>query len=191
METEAKNTTVILEDKLLTVKEAAEFIKESPGVVRNWLRELKALIPIVIGENGYRYFPSEGLQMLAQVKELRNDKQMSLKQIEDELSNPTVTSTSSVNDDTDKILHELTSLKEALELQKNFNQVLVQQIKKQQNQMESQNKQISDQKQYIAKLEYNSRQATLELQREEEEYRKELQLRKHKKINFLKFLSYR
>lgn len=187
---QVKEASVIVEDKLMTVKEAAEFINESPGVLRNWLRELKSLIPIVIGENGYRYFHQDGLQMLVQVKEMRNAKQMSLKQIEDELTNPPITSHSSENDATEKILYDLESLKKDLELQKNFNQVLVQQIKKQQEQMDIQITKIQEQQAYIAKLEYTSQQALIEDQREEE-YRNVIKQQKQKRTNFLRFLSYR
>jgi predicted transcriptional regulator len=54
----AENLTENLEEVRLTVKEAAKYVNESPGVVRNWMRELKTCIHIVQGENGYNYFIS-------------------------------------------------------------------------------------------------------------------------------------
>jgi hypothetical protein len=50
-----------LEGMRLTVKEAAKQVNESPGVIRNWLRELKAYIPTIQGENGYHYFNKPAL----------------------------------------------------------------------------------------------------------------------------------
>jgi len=133
----------IKEEKLLSVKEAAEYIEEGPGVVRNWLRELKTLIPVVIGENGYRYFDQKSLDILVKVKQMRNEKQMSLRQIEDELTSPVPASIPIATDATEKILQDLQTIKEELELQKNFNQVLVQQLKKQQEHIERQQEQIA------------------------------------------------
>ena len=178
------------EDKLLTVKEAAEYIKESPGVVRNWLRELKALIPVVIGENGYRYFNNDSLHTLTQVKEMRNIKQMSLKQIEDELTSPIIPFNPINADATEKILHDLTTIKEELELQKNFNQVLVQQLKKQQDHIEIQNQQIIQQKKHIVTLENRSTQANLEVELEQSA-RKSVDNSKQKKNHFFRVFSYR
>ncbi|MCP3763644.1 helix-turn-helix domain-containing protein [Domibacillus sp. A3M-37] len=55
----------------LTVKEAAEHVNESPGVIRNWMRELKTHIPVVQGENGYNYFNQPALQRLMLIQQFR------------------------------------------------------------------------------------------------------------------------
>jgi len=199
LSTEEKVTSIKEENRLLTVKEAAESINESPGVVRNWLRELKALIPVVIGDNGYRYFNQDSIDMLLKVKELRNNKQLSLKQIEDELtssisltSSPLAPPLSLKSDATEKILEDLKSIKDALELQKNFNQVLVQQLKKQQEHIERQHQQIIEQKQHIVTLESNSSKPTVELRLEEKTREPvEVTQSKQKKNHFFRLLSYR
>ncbi|HWJ79031.1 MAG TPA: MerR family transcriptional regulator [Niallia sp.] len=199
LSTEEKVTSIKEENRLLTVKEAAESINESPGVVRNWLRELKALIPVVIGDNGYRYFNQDSIDMLLKVKELRNNKQLSLKQIEDELtssisltSSPLAPPLSLKSDATEKILEDLKSIKDALELQKNFNQVLVQQLKKQQEHIERQHQQIIEQKQHIVTLESNSSKPPMELRLEEKTREPvEVTQSKQKKNHFFRLLSYR
>jgi DNA-binding transcriptional MerR regulator len=181
--------------KLLSVKEAAEYINEGPGVVRNWLRELKTLIPVIIGENGYRYFDQKSLDMLVKVKQMRNEKQMSLRQIEDELTSP-LPSIPIATEATEKILQDLQTIKEELELQKNFNQVLVQQLKKQQEHIEFQQEHIASQERKITLLEN-----PIVLKEKEEQYyaksrKKKLadlneRETKEKKSGFIRLFSYR
>ncbi|WP_169818575.1 MerR family transcriptional regulator [Domibacillus iocasae] len=62
-----------LEDLRLTVKEAAKYVNESPGVVRNWLRELKSYIPTMQGDNGYHYFDQRALERLMLIRQLNRD----------------------------------------------------------------------------------------------------------------------
>lgn len=181
--------------KLLSVKEAAEYIEEGPGVVRNWLRELKTLIPVIIGENGYRYFDQKSLDILVKVKQLRNDKQMSLRQIEDELTSPVPTSIPIATDATEKILQDLQTIKEELELQKNFNQVLVQQLKKQQEHIERQQEHIVSQENKITLLEKPIIQQEIEENLAKSRKKKESILTeketKQKKTGFIRLFSYR
>ncbi|AYV66794.1 MULTISPECIES: MerR family transcriptional regulator [Niallia] len=182
--------------KLLSVKEAAEYINEGPGVVRNWLRELKTLIPVIIGENGYRYFDQKSLDILVKVKQMRNEKQMSLRQIEDELTRPLPASIPIATEATEKILQDLQTIKEELELQKNFNQVLVQQLKKQQEHIEFQQEHIASQERKITLLEN-----PIVLKEKEEQYyaksrKKKLadlneRETKEKKSGFIRLFSYR
>lgn len=181
--------------KLLSVKEAAEYIEEGPGVVRNWLRELKSLIPVIIGENGYRYFDQKSLDILVKVKQLRNDKQMSLRQIEDELTSPVPTSIPIATDATEKILQDLQAIKEELALQKNFNQVLVQQLKKQQEHIERQQEHIVSQENKITLLENPIIQQEIEdnlakSRKTKESIRTEKET-KQKKTGFIRLFSYR
>lgn len=181
--------------KLLSVKEAAEYIEEGPGVVRNWLRELKTLIPVIIGENGYRYFDQKSLDILVKVKQLRNEKQMSLRQIEDELTSPVPTSIPIATDATEKILQDLQTIKEELELQKNFNQVLVQQLKKQQEHIERQQEHIVSQENKIKLLENPIFQQEIEANLAKSRKKKESILTeketKQKKTGFIRLFSYR
>lgn len=181
--------------KLLSVKEAAEYIEEGPGVVRNWLRELKTLIPVIIGENGYRYFDQKSLDILVKVKQLRNEKQMSLRQIEDELTSPVPTSIPIATDATEKILQDLQTIKEELELQKNFNQVLVQQLKKQQEHIERQQEHIVSQENKIKLLENPIIQQEIEANLAKSRKKKESILTeketKQKKTGFIRLFSYR
>ncbi|WP_312098216.1 MerR family transcriptional regulator [Niallia sp.] len=181
--------------KLLSVKEAAEYIGEGPGVVRNWLRELKTLIPVIIGENGYRYFDQRSLDILVKVKELRNEKQMSLRQIEDELTSPVPTSIPIATDATEKILQDLQTIKEELELQKNFNQVLVQQLKKQQEHIERQHDHIISQEKKITLLEnpitqQDKEESLAKSRKKKLPFLKEKET-KQKKTGFIRLFSYR
>lgn len=52
----SENLDENLEDILLTVKEAAKYVDESPGVIRNWMRELKTHIPTIQGDNWLSLF---------------------------------------------------------------------------------------------------------------------------------------
>lgn len=141
------------EEILLSVKEAAVAIEESPGVVRNWLRELKGVIPAIVGEHGYRYFDDNAMEVLEKIKKLRNEDKLSLREIEDVLTDtePQVLQ-QQVAKPSQEMLQELKTVKEQLELQINFNSVLVQQLKKQQEQMDQQHEFIETQKEQIAAL---------------------------------------
>ncbi|MCM3361720.1 MULTISPECIES: MerR family transcriptional regulator [Bacillaceae] len=181
--------------KLLSVKEAAEYIDEGPGVLRNWLRELKTLIPVIIGENGYRYFDQKSLDILVKVKQLRNEKQLSLRQIEDELTCPVPTSIPIATDATEKILQDLQTIKEELELQKNFNQVLVQQLKKQQEHIELQQEHIVSQEKKITRLEnpiiHQDKEDNLAKSRKTKQNFINEKETKQKKSGFIRLFSYR
>ncbi|PKG24051.1 MerR family transcriptional regulator [Niallia nealsonii] len=177
----------------LSVKEAAEVIEESPGVVRNWLRELKTQIPTIVGKHGYRYFDQSGLEVLKKVQQLRRDENLSLAEIADKIS-PAKTKDvalpfSSNSDTAERILQDLNTIKEQLELQVNFNQVLVQQLKKQQEHIEEQQQFIQSQKQHISALLDTSK-------REKEDSYIKIQKEKavetiSKKPTFFRLFSYR
>jgi hypothetical protein len=47
---------------LLTVKEVAVIIEETPNIVRNWMKELKSYIPLQKNESGYNVFNQEALE---------------------------------------------------------------------------------------------------------------------------------
>lgn len=129
----------------LTVKEAAKYINESTGVIRNWLRELKSHIPTIQGENGYHYFDKPALERLLLIRQLSREQNYSIKQIEYHLA----TGGQDVKPEptpevSELILKELQVIKDKLELQEQFNQVLVKQLEKQQQHMDHQQKQTSE-----------------------------------------------
>lgn len=153
MKEQGKELVAAKEEILLSVKEAAIAIEESPGVVRNWLRELKGVIPAIVGEHGYRYFDPHAMEVLEKIKKLRNEDKLSLREIEDVLIDTTPqVSQQQAEVPSEKLLEELKNTKEQLELQINFNSVLVQQLKKQQEQMDQQHEFIETQKEQIAAL---------------------------------------
>ena len=134
-----------LDDLRLTVKEAAKYINESPGVIRNWMRELKSHIPSIQGENGYHYFDKRALERLLLIRQLSREQNFSIKQIEYYFS----TGGKSVKPEpktevSELILKDLKTIKEKLELQENFNKVLVRQLEQQQNHIQNQQKHIKD-----------------------------------------------
>jgi DNA-binding transcriptional MerR regulator len=134
-----------LDELQLTVKEAAEYINESAGVVRNWMRELKPYIPTIKGENGYHYFDKQSLERLLLIKQLSREQNYSIKQIEFHfISNGKQIKPEPKPEASELILKELQVIKEKLDLQEQFNKVLVNQLEKQQQHIDSQQKQISD-----------------------------------------------
>jgi DNA-binding transcriptional MerR regulator len=122
-----------LDDLRLTVKEAAKHIQESPGVVRNWMRELKSHIPTIQGENGYHYFDQSALDKLVLIRKLNRDQNYSLKQIDYYFSNgETQIQTEPVHVVSNDIREDLKTIVDRLELQQQFNQALVTKLDEQQ-----------------------------------------------------------
>lgn len=192
---EKKEVVLTKNNAHLSVKEAAEYIEESPGVVRNWLRELKTQIPTIVGKHGYRYFDQSGLEVLKKVQQLRRDENLSLAEIAEKLSPAkelqSLPPTLSANSDTaERILQDLNTIKEQLELQVNFNQVLVQQLKKQQEHIDEQQQFIQSQKEHISAL--------LDTRKREKEENSYVKIQKEKnmetsskKPTFFRLFSYR
>ncbi|MDT3418206.1 DNA-binding transcriptional MerR regulator [Brevibacillus aydinogluensis] len=67
---------------LLTIKQAADRIKEPVHIVRNWLRDLRPYVPVEKGENGYNLFGEPGLKALLTIQDLHRNRGYSIKQIE-------------------------------------------------------------------------------------------------------------
>lgn len=128
-----ENNDENFETMKLTIKEAAQYIGESTGVIRNWMRELKPHIPAKQGENGYHYFDKVALERLQLIRKMSREQNYSLKQIHYHFSSggkaikpePQIEAS-------ELILQELTSIKEQLDLQNQFNQALVQMLNDQQ-----------------------------------------------------------
>lgn len=134
-----------LDELRLTVKQAAKYVNENPGVIRNWLRELKSYIPTIQGENGYHYFNQSALERLLLVKKLSREQNYSIKQIEYHLATGgEILKPEQTPEASEKILKDLSVIIEKLEMQDQFNQVLVQQLKQQQQHMDHQSKEIKD-----------------------------------------------
>lgn len=71
-----------LDEKLLTVKEVANLLEETPNVIRNWLKDLKMYIPTTKNESGYNVFGSEAIKVLKEIQHLHRERNYSVKQIE-------------------------------------------------------------------------------------------------------------
>jgi DNA-binding transcriptional MerR regulator len=70
------------QDKGFTVKEVANFIDETPNVIRNWFKELRQYIPHEKDNNGYNIYKSEGIDRFKEIKTLHREQNWIIKQIE-------------------------------------------------------------------------------------------------------------
>jgi DNA-binding transcriptional MerR regulator len=131
----AGNLSENLEDMRLTVKEAAKYVNESPGVVRNWIRELKSYIPTIQGENGYNYFDKPALERLMLIRQLNRDQNYSIKQIEYYFATGEIpVKPEPMKDEaSDEIQKNLSAIIDRLERQEQFNQALVMKLDEQQH----------------------------------------------------------
>lgn len=119
-------------EMLLTVKEAAQHINESPHVIRNWMRELKNHIQTKKGDNNYHYFDKVAIERLMLIQKLTREQGYSLKQVEYYLAtgdDPLQPETKPENDN--EILNELQELKKKFEKQEQFNEALLQKLEEQ------------------------------------------------------------
>jgi DNA-binding transcriptional MerR regulator len=129
----AENPTGDFDEIRLTIKEAAKHVNESPGVVRNWMRELKSYIPTVQGENGYHYFDKPALERLLLIRQLNREQNYSIKQMEYYFATgETRIKPEPVNEVSDDIRKDLNSIMEQLKLQEQFNQALATKLDEQQ-----------------------------------------------------------
>jgi DNA-binding transcriptional MerR regulator len=129
----AENLSENLEEMRLTVKEAAKHVNESPGVVRNWMRELKSYIPTAQGENGYHYFDKPALERLLLICQLNREQNYSIKQMEYYFATgETRIKPEAVNEVSDDIRKDLNNIMEQLKLQEQFNQALATKLDEQQ-----------------------------------------------------------
>lgn len=144
-DTGSNNLIDNIDEMQLTVKEAAQYIGESAGVIRNWMRELKPYIPTIKGENGYHYFGKEALVKLLLIKQLSREQNYSIKQIEYHfISDGKTVKPEPKLEASELILKELQEIKTKLDLQEQFNKVLVEQLEKQQKHIDDQQKLLSD-----------------------------------------------
>ncbi|TKD65707.1 DUF3967 domain-containing protein [Pseudalkalibacillus hwajinpoensis] len=67
---------------MLTVKELANLIEETPNIVRNWIKDLKEYIPLNKNEAGYNVFDADAIEKMKLIKHLHRERNYSIKQIE-------------------------------------------------------------------------------------------------------------
>jgi DNA-binding transcriptional MerR regulator len=73
-------------DEKLSLKEVSAALKESPNVIRNWIRDYKPYIPIEKADNGYNTFGEEAVAVLRRIKQLARVQHYSKRQIMVELA---------------------------------------------------------------------------------------------------------
>ncbi|MFD0717676.1 MerR family transcriptional regulator [Paenibacillus sp. GCM10027626] len=66
----------------LKLKEVSALLKETPGVLRNWLRDYKGLIPIEKADNGFNLFGPEAIAKLRTIQQMHRQQGYSTRQIE-------------------------------------------------------------------------------------------------------------
>lgn len=129
-----------------TFKETAIMINETPSILRNWFKELKDYIPHRKNQSGYNVFNKESLERLKEIKSLIRDQNWSVKQIEHYYATGGEYFKPEPDDQVGKVIAEEMRLmreqmqrmqednqyfREAFENQREFNQVLVQQLEEQ------------------------------------------------------------
>jgi len=128
-----------LDKRLLTVKEVANIIDETPHIVRNWLKVLKDYIPLQKDENGYNMFDDAALELIKLIKQLHRDQNYSIKQIEHYFVTggesykpvPTKGTDELLAEELRKMREEIQVLREYSEKQEKFNKVLIEKLMKQ------------------------------------------------------------
>lgn len=73
-------------DEKLSLKEVSALLKESPNVIRNWLKDFRPYIPIEKADNGYNAFGSEAIAVFQRIKQLARSQGFSKRQIAAELA---------------------------------------------------------------------------------------------------------
>ena len=130
-----------LDEKLLTVKEVANLLDETPNVIRNWMKELKRHIPTVKNESGYNVFGEEAIKRLKEIQHLHRDRNYSIKQVEHyydtsgDAYKPLDKETFDAKfaDEIKELREHIKSLKEHSEQQEAFNKALIQKLEEQTN----------------------------------------------------------
>lgn len=125
---------------LLTVKEVAATIEETPNIVRNWMKELKPYIPLQKNESGYNVFDQEALERLKLIKQLHRERNYSIKQIEHYFSTdgetfkptPTKEIGEIIAEELQGLHEEIKTLRDYVQRQEEFNKALVTKLQEQQ-----------------------------------------------------------
>lgn len=147
----SENLNNELDDKILTVKEVANILEETPHIVRNWMKDLRAYIPLKKDKNGYNTFDAEALERMKLIKQLHREQNYSIKQIEHyfatggESYKPVPTKgvdellaeeLRKMREEIQAAREEIQTLQEHSEKQEQFNQALIQRLDEQQQYMD-------------------------------------------------------
>lgn len=119
---------------LLTVKGVADELNESPHVIRNWLKDLKAHIPTEKGSNKYNYFDKEGIKKLSQIQSMFREQGYSIKQIDYYLATgeDPLKIESIPPQEKNELLQKIDGIEESLKQQQEFYKALLDKFDKQQ-----------------------------------------------------------
>ena len=118
---------------LLTIKEVANILEETPNVVRNWIKELKDYIPLQKNESGYNVFDNEALEQMKLIKQLHREQNFSVKQIEHYFMTGGESYKPTPKKEIGEVLaDELREIKEMWKLQQEFNKELLERLDQQQ-----------------------------------------------------------
>lgn len=129
-----------MDNTLLTVKEAANLIDETPNVVRNWMADLKQFIPLKKNEAGYNLFDEEAIEVLKEIKQLHRQQNYSIKQINHYFSTggeayhliPEKKAEEILTEEMQEMRKQIEELQENSKKQAEFNEQLVKRLDKQQ-----------------------------------------------------------
>lgn len=119
----------------LTVSQIASEIGESPHVIRNWVKDFKAYLPLEKSAGGYNLFNQDCIDVMMSIKKMHREQNLTVRQIEAILSG--ADKPIFKNDETAVTLETFEGVKELLEEQRNFNAALLQQLQRQQDSFES------------------------------------------------------
>lgn len=125
--------------KLLTIKEAAEVIHETPNTIRNWMRDLRGIIPTIRLENQQHFFDNQGMERLRLIQDLNRSQGFTLKQIYYLLSNQDGISIEKMHNQEDikYLSNQLKAIERQLDKQMSFNHDMFLKIESQQRFIES------------------------------------------------------
>lgn len=70
----------------LTVAQVAKQIGESVHVIRNWISDYRAYIPLEKSESGYNLFTQESINVITQIQKMAREQKLTTRQIEAILS---------------------------------------------------------------------------------------------------------
>lgn len=127
-------------ETLLTIKEVAAIIQETPDVVRNWLKVLKDYIPVQKNEAGYNVFDNVALERMKLIRELHRDRNYSIKQINHYFATggeafkpgPKHSVDELLAEELRSIRNEIKELNDNYQQQKEFNKALINKLDEQQ-----------------------------------------------------------
>lgn len=129
-----------LDKELLTIKEVASLMEESSNVIRNWIKELRAYIPLRKNEAGYNVFDDTAIEQIRLIKQLHRERNYSIKQIDHYLATGGEPFTKRITkENSDELFMELqylkdeiTELKKYAVQQEQFNKFLLEHLRTQQ-----------------------------------------------------------